>query len=246
MSSFVNLLSSPARTSFKELFLGGPILGSVSASAFRDLFLGFTVAREISPLQEKTQELAKKMGVTIPVRAVEQSRFSWAAHGCVFFGLAHISVPSDLVDSDLHTAILAHEIAHIKHNDCFWMFVITTITSIAACSIAPYLFPTSVFFQQIFCFLSFLFAVHVKSVRQEKFADAEAMRYLNNDQKLAIGEFFEVSREANLRNRAAEGKPKWVKFLKRCWIDANGDSLRGKFSHPSLISRIEKFREALI
>ena len=122
MSSFVNLLSSPARTSFKELFLGGPILGSVSASAFRDLFLGFTVAREISPLQEKTQELAKKMGVTIPVRAVEQSRFSWAAHGCVFFGLAHISVPSDLVDSVLHTAILAHEIAHIKLNDCFWMF----------------------------------------------------------------------------------------------------------------------------
>lgn len=233
--------------------LDGAVFGSIFL--FRDVFLGFTWNCKESPLQKKVDLLAKQMEVDVPIRTLEKDSWAWYAHGCSLYGKAAITVPSlqfgtKFKDSEV-TAVLAHEIAHIKHNDAFWFGLLVTVTVVAFSIISSWILAPLLPFVVNSLILNgcVLWVIHLRSVSQENQADDEALQYLNNQQKRAFIHFFEKVRKQNLMLRNSINTGTWYgKILNgfvRLIINSNGEDLRARFTHPTLESRIAKVQKSI-
>ncbi len=192
------------------------------------------------------------MGVDIPIKVAEHPAIPWAAHGGVCFGAGGITVPSTELkenlreNDDVQTAILAHEISHIKHNDGPWILVITLVTLAVATVFAWWACPEAWFFiaEQLIV-IPVLAALFIRSRIQERAADVEACKHITNAQKQAISDWFEKHRQNRLDDRNDPNlSPVW-KLIKKCLINSDGDSLLGRLTHPSLKSRAQYFRSQI-
>jgi Zn-dependent protease with chaperone function len=193
-------------------------------------------------LQEKVDTLRKKMDVPIPIKVVKHSAFPWHAHGALIYGSGGITVPRLFffqASEDAQIAILAHEIAHIKHNDgpmlLVTLIIIEVVFNIFLWSVLPaVLLP----YLGLIMYIPFFTGIFLRSVYQERLADLEACKYTTNTQKRAMIEVFENLRQKNLEWRNDPAITGIWKSLRRLRVDEKGDSLFARITHPPLTERI--------
>jgi len=203
-------------------------------------------------LKKKVDQLKEKMGIDIPITVSANDSFPWAAHGCAVYGRAGITVPTREVghftseSDDIRTAILAHEISHIKHNDGAWGLAIILVTFAAFSVIFWYTFPVVLLpYVDLFACIPAMTAFFIRSVRQEKAADKEACKYLTSSQKKAFCDFFDRLLKAQIKYRNEKGISNFSRAWRRLTIDENGESLMGRLTHPTLASRIQFFHNQM-
>jgi len=194
------------------------------------------------------------MGVEVPIHVFENDYRPWHAHGCSLYGKAAITVPSlyfgERVNNDQHTAILAHEVAHIKHNDAAW-FGLLVVTSVVAFSILGSVLTPFVPFivKNILINGCILYVMHFRSVSQENRADDEALQFLNTKQKRAFIRFLEGVRDKNIALRNSINTETWygkiLNGLIRLQINSKGENLQARITHPTLESRIAKIQKSI-
>ncbi|NGX48381.1 MAG: Protease HtpX [Chlamydiae bacterium] len=197
-------------------------------------------------IQKKVNELKKKMNVSIPVTVMTGTE--WAASNSPAPGeQAEIYFPALPMEeipttSDCETAILAHELAHLKFDHSSKQYLYSLLKKImpiifslvASTLIIDHFFPTEFANLKFFAkanAIALFFIVVFKDKQHHRVneveADTEALKYLNRKEKLARME------DLKAHQLKARQQQNWL------------DEKIGKFfgTHPSDKSRIEQIQK---
>lgn len=209
-------------------------------------FLPGTIGCPRSPLQKKVNELAKRMGVATPIRVVEQDLFPWAAHGAVLYGKGAITVPNAIFHPNPNavTGILAHELAHIKHND--WVrivLILPAIATVVSAVLLPLNLPQLV--ETLLWIVGVCLPLQRVLINRESQADDEALRYLSYVEKRALMNDFDKIRRERLEWRNEKDLSSLSRFIRKCRVTSTGEVSLLVRTHPTLSSRIEKIRRSM-
>ena len=215
---------------------------------FRHIYLGPVRSRnKENALEEKVSSLAKKMGVRGKIEVVKNNNVGYVfeAYGCSAFGKAGITLPAHLMNpfsEKTDTAMLAHEIAHIKNNDAMWLWMIPVIVAVAVTVL--FLAVAPLVTAEFLGFIVEIISLVAYSRFCEQRADLEACKYLTNDEKRAFADWMKSYQKLNLDRRNKKG----IGIIQRLWrnltYDAKGNDLLD-FFHPSLSTRIKKIEETM-
>lgn len=224
---------------------------SLGYSLYEGVFFGSLWDCKPSSLQQKVDDLANKMGVKTPVKALEDNDQSWRAHGNALFGQAAITVPhlgtNQLFSDDLSTAILAREIAHIKNNDSFRSLLVLTMSVVL-----PILFPpfscSGIASKLLWATIKFagVFGLqHFHTQYLENQADEEVLKILTDNQKKALADWYEQTLIENVQWRSEKEISPIKKRFRRACVNTNGNYFDANLIHTSLTSRVKRIRDSI-
>lgn len=200
-------------------------------------------------LQEQVNSLAKKMGIQKPLYIFETGVLclAQAMGGASIPGRAGIAIDTDFLKTagTGQEAILAHEIAHIAHNDRFSGLVcqlgVYTISAIATAILLPGIVSAGL----IGGLASALIGTAVSAIAliifsrwQEKRADIEGFDACSPEGKMGAITFFRTMQQKQLKFRNESNLSVVAQLWRKFLITAEGNC-RLDILHPSLTTRID-------
>jgi hypothetical protein len=198
-------------------------------------------------LQEKADAIAKRMGVQIPITVSEHPSFPFMAHGTVLHGRGGITVPANewKKNNPAINAILAHEIAHIKHNDgLIWACLVTV--SYVALNILFTCMTGVPWVGDLMGGLGALLTLSISSIKREEAADAEALKHITDADKKAFIHLLKREIETNKWVwKDAENEPFYSRFFTRLLVNSEGEYLLNSLTHPTHANRIKTWEASL-
>lgn len=203
-------------------------------------------------LQEKVDALREKMKVSIPIKVAVNPWMSWSAHGAAIYGKGAITVPPSEIDpneklsDDVQTALLAHEIAHIKYNDGPWPFLITIVVFTVSSFFLWHVLPIEIaHYGFLFSLIPSISEMFRQMVLQERQADTKACKALSIDQKKAFLNWLE-RQWIEMRNYRNDPRVYTITSIwRKTWYDPGGNFVLKRLSHPTWKERIYLVRSQI-